>query len=58
MSIKDVIEIISNSPIWGRLSLPEREDAVINIIKNLRSHNVTVEEDVDVADFIGEVYGG
>jgi hypothetical protein len=58
MSVRDIIETIATSPIWDKMSLSERIEAAVSIIKNLRSYNIIVEEDINIIDLVGEVYGG
>jgi hypothetical protein len=58
MLLKHVIETLASSPIWNSLDLPEKVEETRSVLKSLRSHNIAVEEDIDIADFIGEVYGG
>lgn len=58
MSVKDIIETIATSPIWDKLSLSEKVEAVRSIINALRGYHITVEEDANIIDLVGEVYGG
>lgn len=58
MLLKYVIETLASSPLWDSLDPSEKAEETRSIVQALRDRNITVEEDVDVADFIGEVYGG
>lgn len=58
MSIRDIIETLKESTIWGSLSFSERVEGVKHAIAVLRSYNISVEEDISVIDLVGEVYSG
>jgi hypothetical protein len=58
MFLKYVIETLASSPIWNSLELPEKAEETRSVVQSLRDRNIVVEEDVDIAEIIGEVYGG
>ncbi len=54
MTVKETVELISDSSVWKILSIKERLEAVTYAM------NITGEtiEEEDVSDIIGEVYAG
>ena len=58
MTTRETIEALKNSDIWGCLSDEEKADAICYALSAVGLRFRPIPERADVADLLGETYGG
>ncbi len=56
MTAREIIDIVRESALWDYLSISEKKDALVYAVKSIQNVSVDKEEQVDIADIVGEVF--
>jgi len=56
MTMRETVEIISESPLWQTLSLGEKMDAILHAMGSIEGMPASRREEVDISDLIGEIF--
>jgi len=56
MTMRETVEIISESPLWQTLSLGEKMDAILHAVDSVEGMLASRREEIDISDLIGEIF--
>ena len=56
MTMRDTIDAVKESPLWGTLTLGEKLDALLYAVSSAEGSVPSRYEQVDVSDIVGEIF--
>jgi hypothetical protein len=56
MTMRETVEIITESQLWQMLPLGEKMDALLYAVENLDGSRSGRNEQIDISDIIGEIF--